>query len=954
MRASARGFFFIVVLTAVSAPRTPAVAISTLSGDAESPAADLDGDGLPDAWERQFGLDPALADGDDGPDGDPDGDGLTTYLEWLNGGHPRGWHRQYLAEGAGWPQFETRLAIVQPRGAQPAHVLLTFLNSDATVARIPVEVPGERQVTVDCSRLAGVTWSAFSVLAESDTEIVVTRTMSWGGPLGGSHLETATSAPREHWYFAEGATHSGFQLFYLLQNPGDAAVQVEATFLRPSPLPQMQQTLTLAPRSRTNIWVNRDVAMAPTDVSARFHASGPIVIERAMYRTNPQTGSFGAGHASLGAPGPATEWFFAEGATGDVFDAFLLLANFSPVASLVEVHFLLPGGEVLTLPYEVPAFSRRTVEVEKAHPRLAATDFSMRVVAVTGEVVAERAMWWQGSWHSWYEGHSASASPAPALSWALAEGQVGASWQQANAYILVANPSATAARVGVTLLPDGDGEEDSREFIVAAGARTTVSVFDHFPAFRERRFGARVDSLASPGAPAVPVVVEQAVYNSGARWWSEGGSAQATDVTPLVAPLADVALVVGSTSEPLDVRSTLALPEGTVLSAASDSPAVSVSLDDATGLLTLAAGPDAAAARVTVTAMPPGGEPQAMRFRVSLVDIDDGEIVEGLAHRFDPMTQPILEELRTREGLGAVVASGATEFDRMLLLKDWVAAQWPKGNPDPYPPWNALTILDWIRSGMTGGFCAQYAQVYLQGLASLGYTARYIGIGLVDNPYAHYLTEVWSNQYEKWIVLDPDFNVHYVRDGVPLSALEVHEAFVAGAADEVTLVLGSHRDGHPDPYAYPARGLEFYYYLLFHVKADHLTDASNPFDFRDLVVWSDPSTVPWELSDAPSPFAKVPLAPWAVTSAVTAYPKLNQVEIEPVLRGAGRLELRLTHNVVDFDHYAIDVEGGGSVQHEGDLLEWSLGVGENRLTVRGVNLRGVAGPPATVRTVFAP
>jgi pectate lyase len=53
---------------------------------ATAPApADSDGDGMPDAWERQFGLDP-LAAGD--PARDTDGDGYTDVEEYLNGTDP--------------------------------------------------------------------------------------------------------------------------------------------------------------------------------------------------------------------------------------------------------------------------------------------------------------------------------------------------------------------------------------------------------------------------------------------------------------------------------------------------------------------------------------------------------------------------------------------------------------------------------------------------------------------------------------------------------------------------------------------------------------------------------------------------------------------------------------------------------------------------------------------------
>jgi hypothetical protein len=51
--------------------------------------ADADADGLPDEWERRFGLNPASSAGDDGPDGDPDGDGANNRAEYIAGTHPQ-------------------------------------------------------------------------------------------------------------------------------------------------------------------------------------------------------------------------------------------------------------------------------------------------------------------------------------------------------------------------------------------------------------------------------------------------------------------------------------------------------------------------------------------------------------------------------------------------------------------------------------------------------------------------------------------------------------------------------------------------------------------------------------------------------------------------------------------------------------------------------------------------
>jgi hypothetical protein len=50
---------------------------------------DTDGDGLPDSWERDNGLDHRSVTGDNGASGDPDSDGMTNAQEYLSGTNPR-------------------------------------------------------------------------------------------------------------------------------------------------------------------------------------------------------------------------------------------------------------------------------------------------------------------------------------------------------------------------------------------------------------------------------------------------------------------------------------------------------------------------------------------------------------------------------------------------------------------------------------------------------------------------------------------------------------------------------------------------------------------------------------------------------------------------------------------------------------------------------------------------
>jgi hypothetical protein len=169
---------------------------------------------------------------------------------------------------------------------------------------------------------------------------------------------------------------------------------------------------------------------------------------------------------------------------------------------------------------------------------------------------------------------------------------------------------------------------------------------------------------------------------------------------------------------------------------------------------------------------------------VQVVDAHNEEIVRtSIPFRYEPFTHPKLKELRTRYQLDEVVRAAKTELELITKLAAWSARQWKWQEwhlDQSYPAWDALEILSKHADGKpVGGFCLQYDLVFLQACESFGFAGRAVSIsnGALGLPKTggHEPTEIWSNEFRKWIYVDGT-GAWYALDeatNVPLSLWEV-------------------------------------------------------------------------------------------------------------------------------------------------------------------------------------
>lgn len=511
----------IVVVTSderllVVAPRREPASGHALPGD-------TDGDGMTDADELRLGLQP------DVPDAhlDSDGDGLTNGAEVAAGSHPRGLWTSYLPGGVTSTFFSTTIALANPSATNRARVVIRLQDRDGHEVRRFVEVPPQTRSTVSAAdAFPAFATAEFATMVESDVPLAVDGTQTWGTPTDGAAAERGnTEGPGTTWYLAEGATHGGFDLFYMIHNPGSRQAELVITFLRPVGQSPVTWRGSIEAGRRFTLHVNAVSGLESTEVAGIVTVVNgtPVLVERLMFLTTSDGRIFRAGHQSAAVKAPALDWFLAEGATGPYFDTFVLIANPSAREAVVDVTFLRPAGPPIVHRLVIPAATRHTIWVDQADPALAHTAVSTRVVAVNGVgVVVERAMWWPGT--NWQDGHASTGETRPGTAWAFAEGAAGGQ-RNAATFLLVANPAEQPALVRLRLLFE-DGTTASRMYWLPPDSRTSLSVRDEFPDCDNRRFGVLLESM---GPTSTPVVLERAMYWDGAGiTWASGTAALAT------------------------------------------------------------------------------------------------------------------------------------------------------------------------------------------------------------------------------------------------------------------------------------------------------------------------------------------------------------------------------------------------------------------------------------------
>jgi hypothetical protein len=311
----------------------------------------------------------------------------------------------YFAEGYTGEGFDEWICVLNP-GDEGADLTFRFQTQEEGEKVVTgLSVPAHSRGSFKANDLLGGKPYQTSLKLESTQPVVAERPMyfsyfgtgGWGWT--GGHCVMGAPELAKEYFFAEGTTRGGFEEWLTLQNPGTSPITVNATYLLASGDP-VPKSYTIDPAKRSTIYVPREVGL-DQDVSVYLFSDSPFLAERPMYFSYPGLGNWGwtGGHCVIGATRQATEWFFAEGYTGQGFEEWLCIQNPGATAATVTITYYPEGGgaPIVKPQPPIPPNSRFTVLVNAdAGAGLAIS----AKVSSDQPVIVERPMYFnfQGKW----------------------------------------------------------------------------------------------------------------------------------------------------------------------------------------------------------------------------------------------------------------------------------------------------------------------------------------------------------------------------------------------------------------------------------------------------------------------------------------------------------------------------------------------------------------------------
>ena len=391
----------------------------------------------------------------------------------------------YCAEGTGAPDGRAdETILIGNQGADDARAVVTVMpGGQRNPESRRVSVPRGAQVRVPVSSVvqaaeqpdeSGMIVGPGVVVEVFGGRSVVEHEIDGDGDTAVGPC--AREAGRD-WFFAAGTTERGAEMDAALFNPfpDDAIVDLtfatDAGFIAPADL----QAVVVPRRTRLTVPISNFVRRQ-AQVGLHVHVrTGRVVAEQSLVFTTDNETRRGL-TLSLGAPTPASSWTLPGVIPGDGASHTVLIANFEPAATEVEITPRFEDQSTAK-PQPLPVGGRSVAVFDVS--TLAGPSSSLGLDVRTtrpSSVVVEELAWW-GPPAAATGSATMLASPVGASAWTFA---VGPPTPEVEAVISVVNPGRSRATVTLEAYPPGGGDAPRNvgDLTVAAGRQGRFDLGD--------------------------------------------------------------------------------------------------------------------------------------------------------------------------------------------------------------------------------------------------------------------------------------------------------------------------------------------------------------------------------------------------------------------------------------------------------------------------------------------
>ena len=302
---------------------------------------------------------------------------------------------------------------------------------------------------------------------------------------------------------------------------------------------------------------------------------------------------------------------------------------------------------------------------------------------------------------------------------------------------------------------------------------------------------------------------------------------------------------------------------------------------------------------------------------------------------WDDFNNPQMDSLRKKYHLAKIIENGKTEFEKMKLLLNWVATRWKHSGNNTCKEKNALAILAAADKGERFA-CIDYAITLANCMTALGYPARWVGLRMYGEAFGngkgHSCIEVWSNQFQKWILLDGQNNAWWESGGVPLNAYECRQFCADDKEDQIKFV-GQFKDIDYD--RIKSEWDIYFYHLVYSDNNSYFSSLRRKGTTYELI--SDSLAQEIFLEGFPENLSKT-------NDIQVIYPRLNQMVITVYHTNnyipSDTIMIKLNHTMPFFEKFLVRINGSEWNESK-DEFPWILNKGENIIEAKAVNLAGV-------------